>query len=331
MTTSTPRVVVMGGGTGTFTVLSALKHDNVHLSAIVNMVDDGGSTGVLRDQFGTLPPGDVRQCLVALCSDSQLMRDLLNYRYSGGSLEGHAFGNLLLTALEKLTGSFADAVKAAGSLFKIEGDVIPVTINDVRLCLKKPDGQVVTGEKLVTQSFFQGRGKPQLFLRPEAVINPDAAAAIAAADMIVIGPGNLYSSLIPTLLVEGVTVALWASPGKKVFLSNLVTKPGQTTGFRAHDFLQEVEHYAGQGLFDYLVYNNVKPERQLLERYNQHDEQWVEFDEAAFVDRPYQAIGADLVSHLPTEQDAHDTLLERNLIRHDGEKLSRALLNVLKK
>jgi uncharacterized cofD-like protein len=292
------------------------------------MVDDGGSTGVLRDELGVLPPGDIRQCLVALSSESELMRDLLNYRYGNGSLGGHPFGNLLLTALEKLTGSFADAVKAASALFKIEGDVIPVTIDDVRLGLQRADGTRVLGEKLVTTSFFPTDERPQLFLEPPAGVNPEAAAAIARADLVIIGPGNLYSSLIPTLLVRGIPEALRNSPAKKVYICNLVTKPGQTHDFLVHDFVHEVERYAGTDLFDVVIYNNRKPDEALLERYQQYDEQWVAFDGAYFTAH-YQAIGADLVSHEPAHKNPSDTLLERNLIRHDGPKLARQILRLL--
>ncbi len=325
------RVVVIGGGTGTFTVLSALKpHPSIHLTAIVNMVDDGGSTGVLRDELGVLPPGDVRQCLVALCSDSQLMRDLLNYRFNNGSLGGHALGNLLLTALEKLTGSFAEAVKAAGILFKIEGDVVPVTTDDVRLCLQRADGQIVVGEKLILSSFFRANEKPRLFLQPEATINPEAKTAIRLADVIIVGPGNLYTTLVPTLLVGGVAEALRGARAKKIYICNLVTKPGQTHDFQVHDFLDEIERYAGVGLFDFVLYNNRKPDRELLEIYEQHDEQWVGFDQQLLENQSYRAVGADFLSHEPIKPNPNDHLIKRNLIRHDGQKLAKAIMAILK-
>lgn len=323
------RIVVLGGGTGTFTVLSALRHYHFHLTAIVNMVDDGGSTGILRDELGALPPGDVRQCLVALSNESQLMRDLLNYRYGNGVLGGHAFGNLLLAALEKMTGSFSEAVRAVGALFKIEGDVIPVTNEDVRLGLRFADGREVLGEKLITQSFFPDNEQPHLFLRPVAAISPAAAAALAAADLILVGPGNLYSSLIPTLLVEGVSRALQSASAPKVYICNLVTKPGQTDGFQVHDFVSEIERYAGRGVFATVIYNTGKPRPRLLSRYHRQHEEWVRYEPALLANQSYRAIGADLISRAALHQPPNDHLLQRNLIRHDPAKLARLIRRLL--
>lgn len=322
------RAVVIGGGTGTFTVLSALKHYVADISAIVNMVDDGGSTGVLRDELGVLPPGDVRQCLVALSSSSQLMRRLFNYRFPQGKFEGHAFGNLLLTALEKITGSFAEAVKMAGQVLAISGRVIPVTTADVRLCYRDKSGQVVVGEKMITQSFFAAGEHPELFLSPPARVNPEAVKAIKAADLIIMGPGNVYSSLIPTLLVEGMGEALRQARGKKIYVCNLVTKPGQTDGFKVGDFVAALERSAGGRLFDYVIYNTAKPAPALLEKYAKAGEMWVEYDPDELAAQPYQAIGQNLISKKIFTPEPGDSLLPRTLIRHDNDKLARLFMRL---
>lgn len=320
--------VVIGGGTGTFTVLRGLKPYVSNLSAIVNMVDDGGSTGILRDELGVLPPGDIRQCLVALSEDQSLMRELMNYRYDGGALEGHAFGNLFLTALEKITGSFDAAVKAAERILAIDGRVIPVTTEDVRLGIRFADGRVVMGERMITTTLFDQGNHPELFLEPIAHINPEAAAAISQADLIIFGPGNVYSSLLPTLLVKGMSDALIRAPGKKIYICNLVNKRGQTDGYCVHDFVHRIETAIGQPIFHYVVYNNTPPSTDLQARYSERGDAWVDFDLGEFVRVPYTAVGAPLISADRSSPPAHDVLLERNLIRHDSDILARTIMQI---
>jgi uncharacterized cofD-like protein len=323
------RAVVIGGGTGTFTVLSSLKHYVNDITAIVNMVDDGGSTGVLRDELGVLPPGDVRQCLVALSNAPEEMRELFNYRFPEGSFGGHSFGNILLTALEKTTGNFADAVRAASHILNVEGSVVPVTTDNVRLRLKFKSGKVIRGEGAIDQSFFKASDGPfELSLDPGATINPEAKEAIKQADLIVFGPGNFYASLIPTLLVDGMPEALRRTRAKKVYVCNLVTKPGQTDGFKVHTFLDEVERYIGKSTFEYLIYNTARPPERLLKKYAKAGERWVEFDETHLGGRHYEAVGEDLISPQITKKDPNDTLQERTLIRHDSERLARLLMRL---
>ena len=317
------RVVVLGGGTGSFTVLSALKHYVEHLSAVVNMVDDGGSSGVLRDELGVLPPGDVRQALVALSLDSGLMRELMNYRFESGSLGGHSVGNLLLTAMEKITGSFDEAVQQSCRILAVKGDVVPVTTNDVRLCLTTADGDVVRGEHLVAGSRHDPARPPRLHLEPEARLNPRAATAIADADLLVIGPGSLYSSLIGLALTDGLPEALAKTAARKVFVSNLMTKPGQTDGFQASDFIDAVERYTGP-VFDHLVFNTQHPGDDVVRRYTEEGEQVVGWDDEAMKGRHWTPVGADLVSDEHDHQRRGDPL-RRTLIRHDSDRLARLL------
>ena len=320
------RVVVLGGGTGSFTVLTALRHYVDHITAVVNMVDDGGSTGVLRDELGVLPPGDVRQALVALSLDSGLMRELMNYRYEAGSLEGHSVGNLLLTAMEKITGSFDEAVQQSCRILAVRGDVVPVTTNDVRLCLTTADGAVVRGEHLIATSRHDPSRPPRLHLEPAARINPRAAAAIAEADLLVLGPGSLYSSVIGLALTDGLPDALATTRARKVFVSNLMTKPGQTDGFKAHDFIDAVERYTGS-VFDHLVYNTEHPGDDVVRRYAEEGEQVVGWDDEAMKGRRWTPIGADLVSDEHDHQRPGDPL-RRTLIRHDSDRLARLLMRL---
>jgi uncharacterized cofD-like protein len=326
-TVTGPRVVVIGAGTGTFTILSALKYYARDITAIVNMSDDGGSTGILRDELGALPPGDVRQCLVALSESNQQMRDLFNYRFDEGALGGHSFGNLFLTALEKTTGSFAEAVKTAGDILKISGHVIPVTLANITLVLTEPDGNIIRGEYQIVQSNFNG-SRPNLSLDPTATINPEAKAAIAAADVVVIAPGNLYTSLAPTLMVGGMSEALATTKAKLVYISNLVTKPGQTDNFKVHDYVHEIERFIGSKSVDYVIYNKRKPSTILLTKYAQAGEYAVAFDDQVFAKAPYKAIGDNLVSGTIPKLKASEQRIPRTLIRHDSDKVARLIMRI---
>ncbi|HLC91394.1 MAG TPA: gluconeogenesis factor YvcK family protein, partial [Candidatus Nanoarchaeia archaeon] len=266
------RVVVIGGGTGSFVVLRGLKTHDVDLAAIVSMADDGGSTGILRDELGVLPPGDVRQCLVALSDSGRLMRSLMNYRFENGSLGGHSFGNILLSALEKVTGSFEKAVEEVGKILNIKGKVIPVTMNPVRLNMVLANGKLLKGEREILLSSETLVGFKTIYLEPFPKADAHAIDEIMNADMIVFGPGGLYTSLIPNLLVEGVSKAIRDSKAKKVFIMNLMNKRAQTPGFKASDYLREIKRFMGKDVFDYIILNDQKPPKDLLERYEQESE-----------------------------------------------------------
>ena len=202
-------------------VLTALKPHDVHLSAIVTMADDGGSAGVLREEYGGLPPGDVRRVLVALSDADQALKDLFLYRFQEGSLKDHVVGNIMLKALELKHGSFLQAVKEAKKVLQVQGDVIPVTLDSVRLCATFQNGLTVQGEKHISMSEHVSFPVEKIWLEPQATPNPKALEAIAQADMIIIGPGGFYYSLVPNFLVQGVADALRSSSAKKVFIENL--------------------------------------------------------------------------------------------------------------
>lgn len=311
------RVAVIGGGTGSFTLLSALKDHTSQLAALVNMADDGGSTGILRDELGALPPGDVRQCLVAL-SDSPKLRELFNYRFEEGTLKGHAFGNLFLTALEKMTGDFAEGVGLAGEVLNIKGVVEPITLTNVTLAMKDEAGEVVHGEFEIAQRDFSGQ-KPEFWLEPRAEANPVAIEAIRQADIVIVAPGNLYGSLAPALVVPGVGQALAESKALKIYVCNLVTKPGQTDGYTVCDFADEIERLAGAKFLDAVVFNTEAPSERLLKKYAADGELAVGFDREALEQAHYEAIGAPLISgKIWRNKNKSDPIsTHRTLIRHD--------------
>lgn len=326
---SDPHIVVIGGGTGSFTVLSALKDHTKNITAVVNMADDGGSTGILRDELGALPPGDVRQCLVALSRAPESLRTLFNYRYDEGSLSGHAFGNLLLTALEKTTGNFGIAVQAASKILNITGQVLPVTLDNCQLIHITRDGETIYGQHAVESHLMQPNVRPELRLEPSPALNPKVKRALDRADLIIIAPGNLYASLAPTLLVSGLSDALADATAPIACVTNLVTKPGQTDGFKVSDFALEIERFIGKRGVDYVIYNNQSPDAQLLEKYAAAGEYWVNIDEAALASARYQAIGTPLVSESVSTRTPGDTLVRRTLIRHDSERLAKTIMKLV--
>jgi uncharacterized cofD-like protein len=327
-----PHLVVIGGGTGSFTILRALKVLTPNITALVNMADDGGSTGILRDELGVLPPGDIRQCLVAL-SPSTEMRDLFNYRFSNGSLGGHSFGNLFLTALEKMTGNFASAVETASKVLKIDGTVVPITLDNVRLVLHNHDGTHTKGEHLIDIAHFGKRKmRPELTLSPKAVINPKAADAIASADIVVIAPGDLYTSLGPLLIVGGVAEALSKTKAKIVYVCNLVIKPGQTDDMSVAEHAAEIERFAGGPILDYVLYNTAKPSKDLLQYYAKYHANLVKYDEDELKLLHYQAVGRKLIAKQPAVPQAYDNLAQhRSVIRHDTQAVARFICSLIDK
>ncbi len=319
------KIVVIGGGTGNFVVLSGLKNFHVDLSAIVSMADDGGSTGVLRDELGVLPPGDVRQCLVALSDSSRLMRSLMNYRFENGGLGGHSFGNLLLSALEKVTGSFEKAVDEAGRILSIKGKVIPVTTHQVRLRMILNSGKLLEGEGAIYVSQELDKGFRSIYLEPFPEVNHRAIDEIMNADLVVLGPGGLYTSLIPNLLVEGVSKALRDTKAKKIFVINLMNRRGQTTGFAVSRHLKEIQRFTGADIFDYLLVNDGKPAAELLRRY----EEEAEMVENDLKNEP-RLILANLLEAQKMEYAKTDTLSSfRAFIRHDPQKLAQELMKIV--
>ena len=321
------RVVVIGGGTGTFTVLQGLRSYPFELSAIVSTADDGGSTGLLRDELGVLPPGDIRQALVALSGEGKVLRELFSYRFSDGSLKGHSFGNLFLSALEKVTGSFDEAVLEASRILAVSGQVIPVSRELIHLRAEMSDGSLIKGEHAIEESIWSEISSiARMWLEPECTIHPLAKQAIKRADLIVIAPGSIFTSLIPNLLVGGMREALQQTKAPILYTVNLMTEKGQTGTYFVQDFVDLIEQYLGVGEIDYVLYNTKVPDKELLERYKREMERLpVRLDRK----RPthYKVIGTNLLSptahYRPKEGDI--LAASRTLIRHDPRKLAEAV------
>lgn len=324
-----PKIVVLGGGTGSFTLLSGLKKYTKNLTALVNMVDDGGSTGILRDELGVLPPGDVRQCLVALSNSGEL-RDLFNFRFASGTFAGHSFGNLFLSAAEQQAGSFAEAVRLSSKILNITGKVVPATLDDCRLVLRV-GRKKIAGEFDISQYDLASLGgKPELYLEPEARLNPGAESAIDAADLIVIAPGNFYGSLVPVLLTSGLASALERTKAPLVFVCNLVNKQKQTPDFGVADYVGEVERFLMPGIVDYVLYNTDEPDKNLLKKYALEGEFPVKIDESALAAADFKAIDGKFLARGEFKRDKNDKFIKRSLIRHDADAIAQALLQLTK-
>lgn len=324
------KIVVIGGGTGSFMLLKQLKYYTKHITALVNMADDGGSTGVLRDELGVLPPGDVRQCLVALSSTPKL-RDLFNYRFEEGTFEGHAFGNMFLSALEKVTGSFSEAVETASEVLNVEGRVLPVTLDDVRLKMEWPGESVVLhGERVIDADHFHSDPRTAtLSLVPEAKANPLAVEAIKEADIVVIAPGDLYTSLGPLLVIEEIRNALGSTDATIIYVANLVTKKGQTDGFTVSDHAAEIERFAGGAVLDYVLYNQQVPSSELAEKYRETEGAFaVKADAEKMATMHYTAVGGNFLGAIAGSHTNDKHPVTRSYIRHDSESVATALMEV---
>jgi len=248
-----PRAVAIGGGTGLSSLLRGLKTYTSNLSAIVTVADDGGSSGRLRDEYRILPPGDFRQCLIALADAEPLMKQLFDHRFKEGSLNGHAFGNLFIMAMADVTGNFEQALRESGKVLAVKGTIVPSTLQDVTL-VASINGGTVEGESKIPK---QNAPISHVFLKPDGVqVNPEAAQAILNAELIIVGPGSLYTSILPNLLVEGMVEAIKASPALKLYICNLAAQPGETEGYGVDDYLRVIREHVGANLFDFVLVNS---------------------------------------------------------------------------
>src|SRR5690348_14148757 len=248
-----PRIVAIGGGTGLSALLRGLKTYTSNLSAILTVADDGGSSGRLRDEYRVLPPGDFRQCLIALADAEPLMKQLFDHRFKEGSLDGHSFGNLFIMAMADVTGNFEHALRESGKILAVKGTIVPSTLQDVTL-VASINGSNVEGESKIPK---QNGRISQVFLKPDgAQVNPEAAQAILNAELVVIGPGSLYTSILPNLLVEGMVEAIKASPALKVLVCNLASQHGETDGYEVDDYIRVIREHVGSNLFDFVLVNS---------------------------------------------------------------------------
>jgi uncharacterized cofD-like protein len=332
MDTPKKKIVVIGGGTGTYTLLQGLKAytDTVEITAIVTMADSGGSTGRLRDEFGQLPVGDVRMALCALADDvdahGDLLRELFLYRFTKGEgLVGHNFGNLLLTALTDIVGDTSTAIETAAHILRIHGSVIPVTSDNVQLVATYDTGATVIGEHYIDTPvpLAHQHRIVHLAVTPEATINPRADMAMREADMIVLGPGDLYTSILANCVVNGVKEAITASNATMVYVCNLMSRSGQTIGMHSAEYVAEIEKYVGVSPH-HVIYNSSPFPATLIEAYTQEGNHPVENN---ISDDVCTVHPIDVVSTESYVTKAGD-MVTRSLIRHDSKKLSQAIIDL---
>jgi uncharacterized cofD-like protein len=325
-----PQVVVLGGGTGSHTALTGLRRHPIDLKSVVSVMDSGGSSGRLRDEYGFLPPGDARQCLVALGGDDEsaaMLRALFTYRFHGGraeklaesarSLDGHNLGNLFISALTDITGSVESAYAWAGRLLGARGQVIPVTSSNVQLCALLSDGHVLRGEAAIdVRKEHHDADIDYVYLDQPAYPTRTALDALRSADLVVIGPGDLYTSIIPNLLVDGIAEAV-KDARHRIFVVNLMTKPGESNNFRASTFTERLLEYLRPARLDAVLVNSRQLPDKLLQRYAREGAHPVELD-------------ADIVRGWGIEVIARPLAQARHLVRHDPEALADALLEYLR-
>jgi len=321
------KIVVVGGGTGTFVVLSGLKQHPHDLTAIVTVADSGGSTGRLRDEFGFIPVGDLRQSLAALAheNDQSWIKDLLLYRFSQGKgLKGHNLGNLILTALQDMADSTPKALEIASKIFRLKGHIYPVTTQNVQLIVDFEDGTSITGEHHLNPGKTGGKKIKAIKLFPSAKLYSKAKDAIESADLIIFGPGDLYASILPNLVVSGAKRAYKTAKAKIVYIVNLMTRYTQTHGFTAKDHVEEVKNYLGR-YPDYVVVNSNSIPKSVQVSYQKDNEFPVIND---LNSKHYQVIRDSLASIAKTKQQKGD-IVQRSLLRHNENKLTKILLKIL--
>lgn len=326
------KIVVIGGGTGSFSVLSGLKNlKNVDITAIVPSTDSGGSTGRLRDEFGLLPLGDIRQCLVALAKDGEIqevLRSLFNYRFEkgGNGLNGHNFGNIFLTVLSDILGDELKAIKIVQKLLKIKGNIYPVTLQKCNLCAEYENGKIIEGEHNIDEPKYPHDGRMKiirLFTDIPVSTYSEVKNKLINADIIIIGPGDLYTSIIANLIVRGVKESIQKSKAVLFYVVNLVTKYAQTYGFTSRMHTSEIEKYIQKPL-DFVLINNQKLPENILKKYKLQNDEPVIDD---FEENSEKIIRADLLASEEIKTNKGD-VLKRSLIRHDSKKLIKTIMDV---
>ncbi|MDX2097396.1 MAG: gluconeogenesis factor YvcK family protein [Leptolyngbyaceae cyanobacterium bins.59] len=310
-----PKLVAIGGGTGLSTLLRGLKDYSANIVAVVTVADDGGSSGRLRREIGVLPPGDIRNCLAALADEEKLVTELFQYRFrAGDGLMGHSFGNLFLTAMSEVTGDLEQAIEASSKVLAIRGSVLPATLTDVRLWAELEDGRVIEGESSITAA----RGKIHRIgcLPPNPPAVPKAIQAIQEADYIVIGPGSLYTSVIPNLLVPEIADTIARRRVPCIYVCNIMTQPGETDGYTVSDHIQAIDDACGRRLFDAVLVPKRTLSDRVIAKYAQEDSYPVSLDRETVVAMRCRIVLADVM-----DEDE-----EQGLVRHDPQRLARVLL-----
>jgi uncharacterized cofD-like protein len=314
-----PRVVVVGGGTGLSTLLRGLKQYTSNITAVVTVADDGGSSGKLQKQLNILPPGDIRNCLVALADSESTMTDLFQFRFRGGveteGLRDHAFGNLLIAAMSEICGGdFEQGIRLTSRVLNVRGRVLPSTLGHVRLRAEMEDGSIIEGETSIAHSPLKIR--KVMLSDPDVEPLEEVLQAIEEADAIVIGPGSVFTSVIPNLLVKGIAHALAKSRAKKVYICNVMTQPGETDGFSAADHVKAIAAHVPRPVFDYVMYNTGTPSLDLLNRYHESGATLVEPDGDRIRAMGYRVLPGNYLN-------------QTDFVRHDSAELAAAVLRLL--
>ena len=325
------RIVVIGGGTGASLVLEGLKEYPVKLTAIVNMFDNGGSSGWFRRQLGVLPPGDLRQCARAL-SNSEIWKELLEYRFKKGFLKGQCFGNFLISAFilsnlsntRRLTENW---IKKLSEILSLGGKIIPVSLAQSHLFVKLKNGEILKGEDKISASKIISKiGIEELFLEPKVKANLEAIEAIKQADAVAIAPGNLYASIIPCFLANGISKTIRQSRAKKIYTCNLMTQSGHTDGFTVIDYLNELEKYLEKNTINYMIFNKERIPEKILKKYSDAGQRFVKTGNLTAKPN-IKFFGCNLLSKNIFRQNKADKL-KRTLIRHDGNKIAKAIYDL---
>lgn len=316
-----PKVVVIGGGTGLSNLLRGLKQFTSNLTAVVTVADNGGGSGILRREMKMLPPGDIRNCILALANTETILTQLLQYRFTEGSLKGQSFGNLFLAAMNGISESFEEAVKKMSDVLAITGKVLPVTLEEVHLCAKLADGEIIQGEtEIVEECRLHNRTIQEIYLSPENVkANKEVLEAIEQADFIILGPGSLYTSIIPNLLIEEVAKAVGSTQGEVIYISNVMTQPGETDGYSVEKHLEAIEKYIDRNVIRYIVLNSQNIPRDLIERYGQEGSEPVSYDSKNLTEQGYILLEGPIIS------------LKEDLIRHHSKSLAKLLATLFEK
>ena len=314
-----PKIVVIGGGTGLSTMLRGLKYYTSNITAIVTVGDDGGGSGDLREDLGMLPPGDIRNCILALADTEPIMEDLLQYRFKDGRLKNQSFGNLFLAAMAGISDNFEEAVQKMSSVLAVTGKVIPVTLDNMQLVAKLQNGNTVVGESQIPEEAIKQDSRiEELKIIPEdAKALKEALTALKEADAIVMGPGSLYTSITSNLLVKDIARAVKKSSALKIYISNIMTQPGETTGFKVSDHLKVLRKYGGKDIVDYVIVNTGEITDELKEKYHKDGAELVKLDEECINSLGIKIVGENLVK------------IKNDTVKHDSDKLAEVLADTI--
>ena len=316
-----PKVVIIGGGKGLSNILSGLKEYTSNITSIVSTFDDGGSTGRLMEQMDILPPGDIRKSIIALSEAGPFMESLLSYRFSEGKVDNHSLGNLFLAALTEITGSFPEAIQKMSDIFNVRGKILPVTIGKAKLCAGLENGEIVVGEDNIRPRVLESKSKiKQIFLKDGEVTPADGVIeSIRNADVVVIGPGSLYTSVACNFLVNDLGKAVMQTKAKKIFISNLMNEPGETLGYTLAKHVNEMERYIGKHVIDYCICNNGEITSEMIKDFNQGKSTPVTLDLDNIQNRAISIIQEDLVVTAP------------NAILHDNHRVAEIIIEIAKR